>query len=362
MFAPAASATFASAQMRSTARSRPSAPSAAGHVVSIVHDLNTSELDAAQLLELAVEQDRVVDHELARVLGRLVEQVALGADARAHAHHDRLADRVDRRVRHLREELLEVRVEERLAAGQHGERRVVAHRADRLLGVPRERREDRLHVLLRVAEEQLPRAQRLRRRRRRRRARRQLREAQLLALDPLRVRAAASRPRASSPRRGRCGPAARSTRKSLPGCSRPLRTTFSGALVEHARLGGEHDPAVGGLVPAAGAEAVAVERRADHAPVGERDRRRAVPRLHQALVERVEAAQLGRHVVAALVRLGDHHHQRVRQRAAGEHEQLEHVVERRGVGAAGPDDRQHLLRGRRRRAPTRAATRARASS
>ena len=37
-----------------------------------------------------------------------------------------------------------------------------------------------------------------------------------------------------------------------------------------------------GLEPAAGAQAVAVERRADHAAVGERDRRRAVPRLHQA--------------------------------------------------------------------------------
>ena len=116
MFAPAASATFASAQIRSIAGSRPSAPSAAGHVVSIVHDLKTSDSTRRSCSSSLVEQDRVVDHELPRVLGRLVEQVALGADARAHAHHDRLADRVDRRVRHLREELLEVRVEQRLAA------------------------------------------------------------------------------------------------------------------------------------------------------------------------------------------------------------------------------------------------------
>ena len=69
---------------------------------------------------------------------------------------------------------------------------------------------------------------------------------------------------------------------------------------------------------------------------------RPVPRLHQALVVRVEARQLGRQVVAALVRLRDHHHHRVRQRAAREHEQLEHVVEGRRVRAARPDDRQHL--------------------
>ena len=34
---------------------------------------------------------------------------------------------------------------------------------------------------------------------------------------------------------------------------------------------------------------------------------------------------------------------RVRQRAPGHHQELEHVVERRGVAAAFPDDRQHFL-------------------
>ncbi len=60
-------------------------------------------------------------------------------------------------------------------------------------------------------------------------------------------------------------------------------------------------------------------------------------------MERVEGPQVVGQVVALLPRLGHHHHQRVRQAAAGEHEQLEHVVERRRVRAAGPDDRQHLL-------------------
>ncbi len=95
--------------------------------------LEDIRVDRAQAFELVVAQDRVVDHELPRMLGRLVEQVALRADERLHAHHDRLADRVDRRVRDLREELLEVRVEERPPVGEHGERRVVPHRADRLL-------------------------------------------------------------------------------------------------------------------------------------------------------------------------------------------------------------------------------------
>ena len=114
-------------------------------------------------------------------------------------------------------------------------------------------------------------------------------------------------------------------------------------LVEHAGLRAEHDPAVLGLHPAAGAQAVAVQRRADHAAVGEADRRRPVPRLHHAGVERVERAQVLREVVALLPGLRDHHHHRVRERAARQRQQLEHVVERRGVRARGPDDREHLL-------------------
>ena len=167
MFAPPASASSASAQMRSTASSSPAGPSSTGQVVSIVCARKTLRVDLAQPLELVVAQDRVRDHELACMLRCLVQQVALRADARFDAHHDGLADRVDRRVRHLGEELLEVRVEHRPPLGEDRQRQVVAHRPDRLLRVPRERSEDHLHVVLRVAEGELTLAQRLGRRARR---------------------------------------------------------------------------------------------------------------------------------------------------------------------------------------------------
>ena len=44
-----------------------------------------------------------------------------------------LADRVDRRIRHLGEALLEVVVEELGFAGENGDRRIGAHRSYRLL-------------------------------------------------------------------------------------------------------------------------------------------------------------------------------------------------------------------------------------
>ena len=303
--------------------------------------LEDLRVDLAQRLELVVAQDRVVDDQLPCVLGRLGEQVALGADERLHAHHDGLADRVDRRVRDLCEELLEVRVEERPAVREHRERRVVPHRAHRLLRIRGERREHHLHVLLRVAERELQAAQRLALGALRL-ARRQVGEAHVLALEPLGVRAA-RRDLVLHLLVGDDAPLLEVDEEQLPRLQAALAHDVLRRDVEHARLGGEHDPAVAGLEPAAGTQPVAVERRADHPAVGERDRRRAVPCLGQALVEGVEAAQVVGHVGAARVRLGHHHHQRVRQRAAGQHEQLEHVVEHRSVGAAGPDDRQHLV-------------------
>ena len=77
--------------------------------------------------------------------------------------------------------------------------------------------------------------------------------------------------------------------------------------------------------------------------VGERDRRRAVPRLHERRVVLVERLELGGHRFVPGPGLGDHHQDRVRQRPAGHDEELEHVVERRRVAAALADDRQNLL-------------------
>ncbi len=68
-----------------------------------------------QLGEIHVGQHRVRQLDHPTLPGRLLEQVALAADAADERHDDLLADRIDRRVRHLREVLLEV-AEERLRA------------------------------------------------------------------------------------------------------------------------------------------------------------------------------------------------------------------------------------------------------
>ena len=302
--------------------------------------LEDRRVDLAQLLELVRAQDRRLHRQLVRVLGRLVEQVALRADAGGDAHHDRLADRVDRRVRDLREELLEVGEQRRLAVGEHGQREVVAHRADRLGGAGRGRAEQHAQVLLRVAERELAQAQRLGARHGRL-GLGQVGEPDDAVAVPVAV-GLARRDVALDLLVGDDAPRLEVDEEQLAGLQAALADDVGGRLVHHAGLGAEHDPAVLGLQPAAGAQAVAVERRPDHAAVGERDRRGAVPRLHQTGVERVEALEVVGQVVAALERLRDHHHHRVGQRAPRQHEQLEHVVERRRVRATRAHDRQQL--------------------
>ena len=92
-----------------------------------------------------------------------------------------------------------------------------------------------------------------------------------------------------------------------------------------------------------GPQAVAVEDRADERAVGERDAGRTVPGLHERGVELVEGPAGGVHLGVVLPRLGDHHQHGVRQAAAAEVEQLEHLVEAGRVGGARGADREEAL-------------------
>ena len=113
--------------------------------------------------------------------------------------------------------------------------------------------------------------------------------------------------------------------------------------VEHADLGGHHHEVVVGDDEARRAQAVAIERGADLPAVGEGHRRRAVPRLHQRRVILVEGAPVLVHQRIAGPGFGDHQHHRVGERVAAHHQQLEAVVERRGVGLAVVDQRPDLV-------------------
>ena len=113
--------------------------------------------DRADLLQIRVGQDRLAHFQpLGAGEAFEVEQVRPRADDRHEAHDELLADRIDRRVRHLREVLLEVGEQQLRLVRQRRDRRVGAHRAGRFLAGRGHRRHQDVDVFLGVAERLLP--------------------------------------------------------------------------------------------------------------------------------------------------------------------------------------------------------------
>jgi hypothetical protein len=299
-------------------------------------------VDVAQLRHLVVVDDRVLDGDLPAGFGPRIEQVSLGADRRPHRRHQFLADRVERRVGDLREQLLEIVVEQARPVRQDGERGVGAHRADRLLAVVGHRREQQAQVLVRVAERLLPLQHGLVGWQRQIGRRRQIFDVHQVFCEPLPV--GMDRLEIALDLVVRDDAALLGVDQEDPPRVQPLLDQdVLGRDVEHADLGRHDDEVVLGDVVARRPQPVAVEDRADDPAVGEGDRRRAVPRLHQRRVVLVERLQLGPHALVAGPRLRDHHQDGVRQRPPGHYEEFEHVVEGRRIAAALADDRQDLL-------------------
>ncbi len=300
-------------------------------------------LDAADALEIDVGEDRR-PHLEPLVPGRPLrrEQVGPRTDQGDQRHHQLLADRIDRRVGDLGEALLEVVVEHLRPVGEDGDRNVAAHRADRILAGQPHRLQEEADVFLRVAERLLPVEQRLRIGRHRADLGRQLLDADLGRVQPLLVR----------PGRGELllelgivddPTLLQVDQEHLARLQSPLLDDLVLGDLEDARLRRHHAEVVLGDDVAGRPQPVAVEGGADQPAVGKRQRRRAVPRLHQRRVILVEGAPPLVHQRIVVPRLGNHHHHRVRQRVAAGQEQLERVVERRRVRSAVADQGPQLL-------------------
>ncbi len=264
------------------------------------------------------------------MLRGVLEEVGLRSDHGVEGGYELLADGVERRIGHLREELREVVEDQAGPAGQHGDGSVGAHRAQRLGPGGRHGREQHPQLLLGVAEGLLPAHHR---------GRGvadvftigQVLEPEEPLVEPLPVGVLG----------GEAGldllvlhdpPGPGVDEEHLPRFQPPLADDGLHGDVEHSRFGGQdHEAVIGDPVPA-GAQPVAVEDGADHGPVREADGGRAVPGLHDGGHVLVEGPPRRVHGIVVLPRLRDHHQHRVRQGAAREMQQLHHLVEGRRVG------------------------------
>ena len=242
-------------------------------------DLEAGQLHAADFPEFLVGEDRPVELDAAAGGGAGLQQVALGTEAGLVGGDNFFADTVDRRVGHLGEQLLEIIVEQTRLVGENGKRGVVTHRADALDAVLGHGGKDRALVLVGVAEGELALVERV-----------AVGGGQLggggqvVEVDEVLVEPGAV---------GEFGGELAldfliGDDAALIGVHEEHLARLDTALfndvgvrdVEHAGLGGEDDEVVLGDVVAGGAQAVAVENRADALAVGEGHGGRAVPRFH----------------------------------------------------------------------------------
>ena len=275
------------------------------------------------------------------------------AEEHGERHHRPFAEMVHRGVRHLREPLAQV-VEDRAAvAAERRDRRVVAHRERGLLPVRGRRPDHHAQVLARVAVQDLLRHELVRSQGLDARHLGEPRDPMLLRPGGPRlfVRHGADRvvvqpavPRIDHDHL---------TRPELAATNASLRQ------VDDPGLGRADDEAVVGRPVAQGPEPVAVERRTDGDAIGEDQRRRTVPRLHQGRVPPVEPAPFMVHVGRVLPRGRDDHGDRAADvtsgaaRAAFLREDLDGLIEdgRVGPGIVDRGAEERLLRERRESQP-----------
>ncbi len=287
-------------------------------------------------------QHRRVEHQHPFALVAHVEDVGEVAEPGLEAHHVPLAQAVDRRVGDLAEVLAEELADEPRLVADDGERRVVAHRADRFLARLDHRRQDQLHVLHRQPGGDLAPRQfgpRIARDRVARGGRQVLQRVELadhrrivgLAGDAVLHRAIVE------------DHALREIdRDHLPRPEPPLGDDAALGHRHHAALRADDQQTVVGAGIAQRPQRVAVHPRHRPAAVGHHQRGGAIPRLHDAGEILVHRRMRDGGVLPHRFR---HQHQlggrRVAARAA---DRLEHRVERGGVARASGDHRLDVLR------------------
>ena len=226
--------------------------------------------------------------------------------------------------------------------GQHRERQVVAHRADRLFSVLCHRTEDELQVFLGIAEGLLA-----------------IQQGHLALLHYLgggrqviELDADALDPRAVGLGVGERileflvvddATGLEIDQEHLAGLQPPFLDDFLFRYRQHAGLRSHDDHVVAGHHIAGGAQTVAVERCADLTAIGKRHGGRSIPRLHHRRMVFVEGAPVRVHQRMLLPGFGYQHHHGVRQRVAAHGQQFQRVVERRGVGLPVVNQRPDLV-------------------
>ena len=291
--------------------------------------LEPDAIDRAQAIELVVREHRTLEAHKAAGVAAVFQKVAVVADVEHRRSDEAFAQCIDRRVRHLGEQLVEI-VEEaarllrearKRRIGSHGRERnlaLVRHRADELLDVVEvvaqlghAAREGHARVLL------LGRVGRL--------GQWQIVDREHFLAKPIAVGLLVCVAVANLVVPDDAS-LVRVDLEHLARAEAPRLQDILGINVDRANLGRQDEPVLARDVVASRTQAVAIERGAQHAAVGERDGGRPVPRLHEHGLVSVVGAALLVDAIVVVPRLGNHHGNGAVERTAVHRQELEHVV------------------------------------
>ena len=307
--------------------------------------LKAHAVDGADAVELLlVEQRALQAHQLAGRAG-VLEQVAVIAQIERGRSHHVLAQSINRRIRNLGEQLIEVVKERARLLGQASQRCVDAHRGERGLALLGHGTHDLVDVIPVVAE--LGHAHggghlgvlggRCRN------GLIERGDGQRLLGNPITVGLFL----------GVTGaklvvvddtPAGKVDLEHLARPQTAARQDVLGAHLDGAHFARQHKATVARHIVAGGAQAVAVEGGTQGTAVGKGNGGRTVPRLHEHGLVGVVGAALLAQAIVMVPRLGQQHGRGTRKRATVHNQELEHVVQNRGVGTLTVDDGHHALK------------------
>ena len=262
-------------------------------------------------------------------------------DVGREAHHQLFTDWIDRRVRHLSKQLLEV-IEQRLRlVRKHGKRGIVTHGANRLCPVLGHRLQDDGKVFCRVAKTLLL-HQNVVGNFGRVDFTKEPANAHLVFGNPAAVRLGAGHLRLHL-RILQNTVVFQIQINDFAGFEAALFFHLVITQIQHARLGGHHEKAVFTQSVTRRTEAVAVENRTRIHAIAERHGGRTVPRFHKHRFVFEEPTHIATQVMLLAPSLRHEHHHRMRKATTRSDEKLKHVVQASRVTLPRRNQRQELL-------------------
>eukprot|EP01137_Pigoraptor_chileana_P031733 Opistho-2@20012 len=310
----------------------------AGHVL----------VDVLDCSQVGAREHGLLKHQSSRLIRSRLQQIRHGPHGAPQRHDDSLPKRVDWRVCDLRKMLLEVLRHNARGVRKARERRVVAHRPQRLLARLQHRLQEHGHVLHRVAV--LGQA-RVRNKVPPRRIKKwavrlgcffgNIGEFNGLGVDPFAVWVLGRDPLLElSVADNR--PFLRVNEEHAARLEAAFGLDESVGNGQHTDLTRRNHAVVRRHIVPAGPQTVPVEHSANITAVGKREIRRSVPGLHQERRVLIQRPLARVHHGVVFPRLRDQHHHSLRERLVPRHKhKLKHVVQHHRVGPAVLDDRIH---------------------